>query len=47
MPALPAIIGTDIAGTIVAVANDVDNFAIGDEVYGLVGGVRGLAVDIS
>ena len=43
MPELPAIIGTDMAGTIVAVANDVENFAVGDDVYGLVGGVRGLA----
>ncbi|OTG81724.1 zinc-dependent alcohol dehydrogenase family protein [Acinetobacter sp. ANC 4648] len=42
MPELPAIIGTDMAGTIIAVADDVDHFAVGNEVYGLVGGVRGL-----
>lgn len=42
-PELPAILGTDVAGTVVAVGDEVSNFSIGDEVYGLVGGVRGIA----
>lgn len=42
MPTLPAVIGTDMAGTVVAVGEDVQNFQIGDDVYGLAGGVRGL-----
>lgn len=43
MPDLPAILGADMAGTIVAVADDVEDFVVGDEVYGLVGGIKGLA----
>ncbi len=42
MPELPAIIGTDMAGEVVAVGEGVTRFQIGDEVYGLTGGVRGL-----
>ena len=42
MPELPAILGADMAGTIVAVGADVTDFALGDEVYGLVGGIKGL-----
>lgn len=41
-PALPAILGADIAGTVVAVGDGVEAFAPGDEVYGCAGGVRGL-----
>ena len=41
-PELPAILGTDMAGVIEAVGSDVTHFAVGDEVYGMVGGVRGL-----
>jgi len=42
MPELPAIIGTDLAGVVEAVGAGVTQFAVGDEVYGLTGGVRGL-----
>lgn len=38
----PAILGMDLAGTVEFVGNDVDGFAVGDEVYGLTGGVGGL-----
>jgi NADPH:quinone reductase-like Zn-dependent oxidoreductase len=41
-PALPAIIGTDMAGVVVAVGPGVTDFQLGDEVYGLTGGVRGV-----
>jgi NADPH2:quinone reductase len=40
-PALPGILGGDVAGTVEAVGPDVTGFAPGDEVYGCVGGVRG------
>lgn len=43
MPDLPAILGADMAGTIVAIGNNVEDFVVGDEVYGLVGGVKGSA----
>lgn len=33
--ALPLIPGTDVSGVVAAVANDVKNFAVGDEVFGL------------
>ena len=42
MPELPAVLGTDLAGEIVAIGDGVTDFAIGDAVYGLTGGVRGL-----
>lgn len=42
MPVLPAVIGTDMAGDVVAVGEGVTHFNVGDEVYGLTGGVRGL-----
>lgn len=32
---LPAILGTDVSGVVAAVAADVDGFAVGDEVFGL------------
>jgi NADPH2:quinone reductase len=39
---LPAILGLDMAGTVVAVGEGVITFKPGDEVYGMVGGVGGL-----
>ena len=41
-PALPAVLGADVAGTIAAVGAGVDSFAPGDEVYGCAGGVTGM-----
>lgn len=41
-PATPAILGMDFAGTIEAVGDDVNGFAIGDEVYGCAGGLGDL-----
>lgn len=41
-PALPAVLGTDLAGIIEVVGQDVTTFKVGDEVYGLTGGVGGL-----
>ena len=41
-PALPAILGCDVAGEVVAVGAGVTDFAIGDAVYGCAGGVRGM-----
>lgn len=43
MPELPAILGTDMAGVVVQVGAGVSDFKVGDEVYGLIGGVRGAA----
>lgn len=39
---LPAILGMDLAGTVVGVGPGVDDFRIGDAVFGLTGGVGGL-----
>uniref|UniRef100_UPI000194EC8F Alcohol dehydrogenase superfamily protein n=1 Tax=Novosphingobium aromaticivorans (strain ATCC 700278 / DSM 12444 / CCUG 56034 / CIP 105152 / NBRC 16084 / F199) TaxID=279238 RepID=UPI000194EC8F len=39
---LPAILGMDLAGTVVAVGPEVDSFRVGDAVFGLTGGVGGL-----
>lgn len=41
-PAAPALLGMDFAGTIEAIADDVNNFKVGDEVYGCVGGLADL-----
>ena len=41
-PALPAVLGCDAAGRVLAVGDGVEGFALGDEVYGCVGGVRGV-----
>lgn len=39
---LPAVLGMDLAGVVVQVDSGVTRFQVGDEVYGLVGGVGGL-----
>lgn len=41
-PELPAILGTDLAGVVVELGAGVSDFRVGDEVYGLTGGVRGI-----
>ena len=41
-PELPAVLGCDAAGRVLAVGDSVEGFAPGDEVYGCVGGVRGV-----
>ncbi|MCP4520435.1 MAG: zinc-dependent alcohol dehydrogenase family protein [Cytophagales bacterium] len=41
-PDTPAILGMDVAGIIESVSDDVDNFSVGDEVYGCVGGLANL-----
>ncbi|UGB37044.1 zinc-dependent alcohol dehydrogenase family protein [Frateuria soli] len=40
--ALPAILGIDLAGVVAAVGRGVSDFRVGDEVYGMTGGVGGL-----
>jgi NADPH:quinone reductase-like Zn-dependent oxidoreductase len=37
----PAVLGLDLAGVVVATGSDESGFAIGDEVYGMTGGVGG------
>lgn len=39
---LPAVLGIDLAGTIVQIGEGVKNFNIGDEVYGMTGGIAGV-----
>jgi NADPH2:quinone reductase len=39
---LPAILGIDLAGTVEEVASDVHTFKVGDDVFGMTGGVGGL-----
>ncbi|MEM8710934.1 MAG: zinc-dependent alcohol dehydrogenase family protein [Planctomycetota bacterium] len=41
-PDTPAILGMDFAGTVEAVGEGVDGFAVGDEVYGCAGGLADL-----
>lgn len=41
-PDLPAVLGCDIAGTIVELGEGVGGFAVGDAVYGCGGGVKGM-----
>ena len=38
---LPAILGLDLAGTVQAIGEGVTRFSVGDEVYGMTGGVGG------
>jgi len=38
----PAILGIDLAGSIVAIGDGVTGFAVGDEVFGMTGGVGGI-----
>jgi NADPH:quinone reductase len=38
---LPAILGLDLAGTVAAVGEGVTDFKVGDDVYGMTGGVGG------
>ncbi len=40
-PEFPAILHGDVAGVIEAIASDVKNFNVGDEVYGCAGGLKG------
>jgi NADPH:quinone reductase len=41
-PKLPGVIGIDMAGIVEAVGEDVSGFNIGDEVYGMTGGIAGV-----
>ena len=41
-PQLPAVLGMDFAGTVVAIGDSVTDFTIGDEVYGCAGGLMDL-----
>lgn len=39
-PPFPAVLHGDVAGIVTAVADDVDGFAVGDEVFGFAGGLK-------
>lgn len=41
-PDTPAILGMDFAGTVEAVGENVEGYAVGDEVYGCAGGLADL-----
>ncbi|MEY4159616.1 MAG: hypothetical protein RLZZ136_237 [Pseudomonadota bacterium] len=41
-PALPAVLGADLAGTVEKLGEGVTDFQIGDAVYGCVGGINGM-----
>ena len=41
-PPLPAVLGSDIAGTVEEVGEGVSEFSAGEEVYGCAGGMAGL-----
>ena len=41
-PALPAVLGMDFAGTVVAIGDGVTEYAVGDEVDGCAGGLADL-----
>lgn len=41
-PEFPALLGMDFAGTVEAVGDGVENFSVGDEVYGCAGGLADL-----
>ncbi|MEG5049749.1 MULTISPECIES: zinc-dependent alcohol dehydrogenase family protein [unclassified Microcoleus] len=41
-PVFPAVLGIDLAGIVEAVGSDVTAFQVGDELYGMTGGVGGL-----
>ncbi|MBS7662159.1 zinc-dependent alcohol dehydrogenase family protein [Pseudomonas lalucatii] len=41
-PGLPAVLGADVAGEVVALGPGVGAFALGDQVFGCAGGVRGM-----
>ncbi|MBD2463501.1 zinc-dependent alcohol dehydrogenase family protein [Oscillatoria sp. FACHB-1407] len=41
-PVLPAVLGIDMAGVVEAIGQDVTTFQVGDEVYGMTGGVGGV-----
>lgn len=42
-PALPAVLGMDFSGTVVAIGEGVTGYQVGDEVYGCAGGLADLA----
>src|SRR6185369_9216701 len=41
-PALPAVLGCDVAGVVESLGEGVDDFKPGDHVYGCAAGVRGM-----
>lgn len=41
-PLLPAVLGADFSGRVETIAENVDSFAVGDEVFGCGGGLRGM-----
>ncbi|CAI2716868.1 zinc-dependent alcohol dehydrogenase family protein [Nitrospina watsonii] len=46
-PELPAILHMDVAGVVVEVGAGVDDFQVGDEVYGCAGGLKGQAGNLN